>query len=30
MIEGDHVAIYSLLALAIICAAIVFWSVGAL
>ena len=29
MIEGDHVAIYSLLALAIICAVIVFWAVGA-
>ena len=30
MIEGDHVAIYTLLALAVICAAIVFWSIGAL
>ena len=30
MIEGDHVAIYTLLALALLCAMIVFWAVGAL
>ena len=29
MIAGDHAAIYVLLGLAFICAAIVFWSVGA-
>ena len=30
MIEDDHIAIYTLLALAVVCAAIVFWAVGAL
>ncbi len=29
MIAGDHAAIYTLLGLALICLAIVFWSVGA-
>ena len=30
MIAGDHIAIYTLLALAVVCGAIVFWSIGAL
>ena len=29
MIPGDHVAIYVLLALAVLCGVIVFWAVGA-
>ena len=29
MIAGDHAAIYVLLGLALACAAIVFWAVGA-